>query len=241
MFTDPLSKFRLLTSRPWFLEEDDGAGSGTDHSGATGDGDDGDEGGDSDGANATGSGGSGTDLTAEVAKWKSLARKHEDQAKRNAKAAKELEQLKRSQMDENEKAIAEAEERGRQAARLEVAEKLAAAEIKAELKGVVDDPAAIVEDLNLRKYVTDDGEVDSDAVAQLREKFSKLAKSSSDGGNSNGSGAGTGKGGPDLRQGVRGGNRPAQLTRDDLKNMTPDEIAKAKSEGRLNDLLGITS
>lgn len=241
MFTDPFSKFRLLTSRPWLLEEDDGAGSGTDERGGSGGGGDGDESGDSGGSDEGGSGGSGTDLTAEVAKWKSLARKHEEQAKRNAKAARELEQLKRSQMDEHEKAIAEAEERGRRAARLEVAERLAAAEIRAELKGVVDDPAAIVEDLNVRKYVTDDGEVDSDAVAQLREKFARLAKSSSDGGNSDGSGAGTGRGGPDLRQGVRGGNRPAQLTRDDLKNMTPDEIAKAKSEGRLNDLLGIKS
>lgn len=232
MLTDPLSKFRLLTSRPWFLEEDDGAGSGA---GGTGGGDDGVAGGD--GKAPDDDGGSGTDLAAEVVKWKALARKHEDQAKRNAKAAKELEQLKRSQMDENEKAIAEAEERGRTAARLEVAEKLAAAEIKAELKGVVDDPAAIVEDLNLRKYVTDDGEVDSDAIVQLREKFSRLAKSDSS--SSNGSAGSTGKGSPDLKQGVRGGNRPAQLTHDDLKHMTPDEVVKAKADGRLNDLLGI--
>jgi hypothetical protein len=33
---------------------------------------------------------------------------------------------------------------------------------------------------------------------------------------------------------------PGQLTKDDLKRMTPEEIAKAKDEGRCNALLGIT-
>lgn len=35
------------------------------------------------------------------------------------------------------------------------------------------------------------------------------------------------------------GNGAAQLSREDLKGMSPDAIVKAKSEGRLNDLLGI--
>ena len=33
---------------------------------------------------------------------------------------------------------------------------------------------------------------------------------------------------------------PAQLTRDDLKNMTPEQINKARKEGRLNKLLGVS-
>lgn len=39
--------------------------------------------------------------------------------------------------------------------------------------------------------------------------------------------------------GARKEARPAQLTRDDLKRMSPQEIAKAKKDGRLDDLLGV--
>jgi hypothetical protein len=34
---------------------------------------------------------------------------------------------------------------------------------------------------------------------------------------------------------------PGQLTREDIKGMTPDEILKAKEDGQLNTLLGITT
>lgn len=37
-----------------------------------------------------------------------------------------------------------------------------------------------------------------------------------------------------------GAPTPGQLTRDDLKGMKPEDIVKAKAEGRLNQLLGIT-
>ena len=43
---------------------------------------------------------------------------------------------------------------------------------------------------------------------------------------------------PDPSQGVRSGTASAQLTRDDLKRMSPHEIVKAKAEGRLKALLG---
>jgi hypothetical protein len=39
--------------------------------------------------------------------------------------------------------------------------------------------------------------------------------------------------------GARKGSKPDQLTRDDLKKMTPAQIVKAQDEGRLNDLLGV--
>lgn len=39
-------------------------------------------------------------------------------------------------------------------------------------------------------------------------------------------------------QGARGA-APGQITRDELKSMSSEEIVKAQSEGRLNDLLGI--
>lgn len=47
---------------------------------------------------------------------------------------------------------------------------------------------------------------------------------------SNGSGSADG--------GARGGSAPGQLTRDDLKTMSPEEIVKAKEDGRLKTLLG---
>lgn len=41
--------------------------------------------------------------------------------------------------------------------------------------------------------------------------------------------------------GARKGSKPDQLTRQDLKHMKPDEIVKAQEEGRLNDLMGVTT
>jgi len=38
--------------------------------------------------------------------------------------------------------------------------------------------------------------------------------------------------------GARKGSKPDQLTRADLKSMTPDQIVKAKADGRLADLIG---
>jgi hypothetical protein len=115
------------------------------------------------------------DWKVEADKWKKLARKHEGRARDNAKAVKELDELKSSQMSETEKAVKEAEERGRRAATTEVAQRLAGAKIEAVLTGIVPDPAAFVEDLNLAKYVTEDGDVDLDAVNALREKYEALA------------------------------------------------------------------
>lgn len=39
--------------------------------------------------------------------------------------------------------------------------------------------------------------------------------------------------------GTRKESRPRQLTRDDIERMSPEQIEKARVEGRLNDLLGI--
>lgn len=106
--------------------------------------------------------------------WKQKARDQEKRAKANAGAAKELDELKASMMSETEKAVAEAEARGRKAATTDAGQRLAAAEIKAALTGIVPDPSAIAEDLNLAKYVTDDGDVDLDAVGALKAKYEAL-------------------------------------------------------------------
>lgn len=54
-------------------------------------------------------------------------------------------------------------------------ERAARSEVKAALAGVVDDPDAIVDDLNLARFVNDDGEVDTDAVSALRAKYSRFS------------------------------------------------------------------
>lgn len=171
----------------------DGDGDGNGGDGGAGDGD-----GSGNGKPGTGDGGTGgeggdkPDLEAEVAKWKALARKHEGNSKANAKAAEELAALKAANQTDAEKAIAEAEQRGRSAATAEVAQKLAAAEVRAALTSVVPDPAAVVEDLNLSKYVTDTGDVDQEAVKALREKYVALAAK---------------PGAPDFKPGRQGGDR----------------------------------
>jgi len=114
------------------------------------------------------------DWQAETEKWKALARKHESRAKENSAAAAELEALRQSSLTDQEKAVAEAEQRGRQAARVELARSLAAAKVEAALTGLVPDPAAIVEDINLDRYVTKDGDVDPDAIAAIRAKYEAL-------------------------------------------------------------------
>jgi len=53
---------------------------------------------------------------------------------------------------------------------------LAAARIEAALTGIVDDPSTIVEDLNMSRYITEDGEVDHDAIAALKKKYALLVK-----------------------------------------------------------------
>lgn len=116
------------------------------------------------------------DWQAEVDKWKSAARKHEDRAKANYQAAKELDALKASQLTDTEKAVTEAEARGRGAAVLEYGQRLAAAELKAALTGLIADPSGVIEDLNLAKFVTDTGDVDAEAVTALRDKYAQLAK-----------------------------------------------------------------
>jgi hypothetical protein len=69
-------------------------------------------------------------------------------------------------------AIRAAEQRGREAARLETGVRLAAAEVKASLAAALTEEQIedLVEDLNLSRFVTDDGDVDREAVKHFRDK-----------------------------------------------------------------------
>lgn len=116
------------------------------------------------------------------------SRKWEQRAKDNARAARELDDLRRSAMSDTDKAVEEAREAVRAEMRAENATRLASAAITAALTGVVPDPGGIVEDLNLTRYITEDGDVDATAVKALADRYRDLSP---------------GKGTADLKQGAR--------------------------------------
>lgn len=103
-------------------------------------------------------------LAAEVEKWKQLARKHEDRAKANAAAAKERDEIKQASMSEQEKAVAEAVSKARAETLAEVGSALVDAEFKAAAAGRSIDVAALLEGLDRSRFVTEDGQADTEAI-----------------------------------------------------------------------------
>jgi hypothetical protein len=105
----------------------------------------------------------GTDST----DWKAEARKWEQRAKENKAAAAELEKARKASMTETERAVAEAEERGRLSAVGAYGERLARTEWAAEAakRNPGFNAADALEDLNVRKFLGEDGEPDLKAIA----------------------------------------------------------------------------
>lgn len=163
------------------------------------------------------------DLESEVEKWKTLSRKNEQQAKANAQAAKELDELKKSQLTDQERLIESAKEETRQTMRLEYAEKLVDAELKSSLSGRALDGGALL-DFNKSSFITDDGNVDSDAIQAWVDAHSTKTDAPK----------------PDLGQGARGSvSGLAQIrSRDELNNMSSKDILEARKDGRLDALMG---
>lgn len=104
---------------------------------------------------------------ADTTDWKAEARKWEQRAKENKAAAAEVEKARKAAMTESERAVAEAEERGRRAAITTYGERLAKTEFIAEAakRNPGFDAAAVLDDLNLARYIGEDGEPDSKAIA----------------------------------------------------------------------------
>ena len=130
-------------------------------------GDGGDEGQEGDGGKPP------TDWKAEARKWERRAKANDETAKLNAGAATRLAEIEAQNQTATERAEAaakDAEARARAAV-----QRIAAAEVRAALTGVVPDPAAVAEDLDLSKFVTADGDVDSDKVGALKAKYEALA------------------------------------------------------------------
>lgn len=107
--------------------------------------------------------------------WKAEARKWEKLAKDNKNAATELEKLRTANMSEQEKAVADAEAKGRTAAATEYGTELATAkfEAAAALAGVNLGEAADL--IDTRKFLDDKGKVDEAAIKKAVAKLAKLA------------------------------------------------------------------
>lgn len=137
----------------------------------------------------------------QAAYWKHQSRKHENTAKARgdydalkARAAK-ADELEAATATETDKAIKAARDEAAAETLLATAPRLVRAEFRAAAKGVLSDEQrdALLEDLDLTKYLTDKGEVDEDKVARKVKAFAPA-------GNNGGSG-----GRPDMGQGRRPG------------------------------------
>ena len=152
-----------------------------------------------------------TDWAAEARKWKELSRKNEARMKENAEKARLYDEAQEKDKSE-----------------LQKAQEAAA---KAEAR------AAALEAKVLRTQVAAAKGVDADLLSgtsqeEMEESADRLIAWRS---------AQTPKGAPSSDAGVRGDEIRAvkQLTREDLKKMSPAEILKARKDGQLNNIMGI--
>lgn len=143
--------------------------------GAPDDGDDGDsdddQDDDADESDTDDKGDDKVDHKAEAEKWKALARKHEGTAKSNAAAVKELARLKREGMSDVDKKVDEAVAAARAEERTRAGERVAKSAFLAAAKGRIDNAKDVLDDINLRRYVDEEGEVDQDAIDKLVDKL----------------------------------------------------------------------
>jgi hypothetical protein len=136
-----------------------------------------------------------TDWQAEAAKFRDLARKHEQQAKENVAAAKELGRVRREAMSEQERAVSEAVERARAETAAEVTIRLGGRLVDAAIRLAVgdrlgaDQVTALLERVDLSSFLTETGDVDTGSVTRWAESIAPESKPST--------------AFPDLGQGVR--------------------------------------
>lgn len=156
-----------------------------------------------------------------VKKLRDEAAKYRTEAKATSKR---LEELEKQSMSDTEKAIAEARDSARAEVLGEVGSKLVDAEVRAAAAGRTVDVDALLEGLDRRRFITDDGEADRDAIGAWVERIAPKGE--------------PGTPSPiDMGQGTRPTNNPGQLTQAAIKNMTQKQISAALKEGRLDNLI----
>jgi hypothetical protein len=154
------------------------------------------------------------DLAAEAEKWKALARKNEQRAKENADKAKRFDEFEESQKTEQQKLLE----------RAELAEQaLAAAEV-GRLRASIAAKHGVPE--QLLSGSTEEA-LEEAAQVLLAFKGTPPATPSSDG---------QGKAGDSISSGVK-----PITSLDELNKLSPEEVNKARREGRLDALMGINS
>jgi hypothetical protein len=154
------------------------------------------------------------DYKAEAEKWKALSRKNEERARENAEKAKKLDEIEEQSKSEVQKAIEAREAAEKRAANLEV--KALRASIAAS-KGI--DPELLTG--STEEEIT----ASADRLLAWRGGGEKTPASTSS------------KDAGELGDTISG---PKQLTRDDLKGMTPKEINEARKNGQLNSIMGVS-
>lgn len=204
-------------------EDTDDTGSPDGETGGEGQ-DDGDA--DPDGAEQLGDPGKRA-LDAMKDKWKSEREKRRElEAKLSAQTAPAA-----GEQPDTDALVRQAE----QAATSKANQRIVRAEVKAAAAGKLADPGDAYRFLDLTQFeVDDDGEIDSAEVADAIDDLLKSKPYLAAQGGSKPRFEGT------VDSGARkGSSRPPQLTRDDLKRMSPEDIVKAKADGRLDKALGI--
>ena len=153
------------------------------------------------------------DWKAEAEKWKALSRQNEDRAKANADKAKRFDAIEEQSKSEMQKLV-EAKE---------AAERRAAAAETASLKARIAASKGVDVDL-LTGTTQEEITASADRLLAWRGPVTPLASTSS------------------ADAGQRGDNvaGPRQLTREDLKAMTPEQINKARRDGQLNQIMGVS-
>lgn len=130
-------------------------------------------------------------LQGEVEKHQTLSRKHEARAKANADAAKKLTEVERSSMSDIEKARAEAADQATSAAMARIGGRLVAAEVKAAAAGRPVDVEALLEGVDVTKFLDEDGEPKVKDIVAWLDRIAPVKAG--------------GVGSIDLGQGARGG------------------------------------
>jgi hypothetical protein len=151
-----------------------------------------------------------------------------------AKAAKAERDALKAQLEGRDQEYAAEQERQRvkDEALAAANKRILSAELRAAAKGKLADPTDAALYINLDEFeVSDDGEVDSDALASaIDDLIARKSHLAADTRRFDGA----------ADQGAKGTQRLTQLSATDLDSMSPAEINTARREGRLNKVLGIS-
>lgn len=159
--------------------------------------------------------------------------KAERQKRRDVEAELEKLRTEASKKPEDEQPSAdEIRREAEKAATQKANARIVRSEIRAAAAGKLADPKDALTFLDVDQFdVDENGEIDSDEVADAIDDLLKSKPYlAAQGGKRF---QGTGDGGA-----ARKASKPKQLTEADLQTMTPEQIVKAQDEGQLNDLLG---